>query len=98
MAYGALCLDARCYWWAATEVVYGLLCQDLVGGLGPDEVLAAVVPTVDEGPDLDHEVSDGGKRATVDGLAFDDGEPDLDQVQPGSRRRGEVHLDARVRR
>jgi hypothetical protein len=34
----------------------------------------------DEGPDLDHEVSDGGERAAVDGLAFDDAEPHLDQV------------------
>jgi hypothetical protein len=32
--------------------------QDLVGGPGPDEGLAAVVPAVDEGPDLDHEVKD----------------------------------------
>jgi hypothetical protein len=47
--------------------------------------LAAVVPAVDEGPDLDHEVSDGGKGAAVDGLAFDDAEPHLDQVQPRSR-------------
>ena len=56
--------------------------QDLVGGLGPNKGLTAVVPSVDEGPDLDHEVSDGGKRAAVDGLAFDDTEPDLDQIQP----------------
>jgi hypothetical protein len=41
--------------------------------------LAAVVPAVNEGPGLDHEVSDGGGRAAVDGLAFDDAEPDLDQ-------------------
>jgi hypothetical protein len=46
----------------------------LVGGFGPYEGLAAVVTSVDEGPDLDQEVSDGGKRAAVDGLAFDDAE------------------------
>jgi hypothetical protein len=42
----------------------------------------AVVPAVDELTDLDHEVADGAERAAVDGLAFDDSEPDLDQVQP----------------
>jgi hypothetical protein len=67
-------------------------------GFGPDEGLAAVVPSVDEGPDLDHEVSDGGKHAAADGLAFDDAEPDLDQVQPRSRGRGEVDMDPGVPR
>ena len=33
----------------------------------------------------------------MDGLAFDDAEPDLDQVQPRSRRGGEVDVDAGVR-
>ena len=55
-----------------------------------------IVPAVDEGPDLDHEVADGGESAAVDGLAFDDAEPDLDQVQPGPRGRGEVHVDLGV--
>ena len=31
-------------------------------------------------------------------MAFDDAEPDLDQVQPGARRRGEVDVDPRVGR
>jgi hypothetical protein len=30
--------------------------------VAPDEGLAAVVPSVDKGLDLDHEVSDGGER------------------------------------
>jgi hypothetical protein len=47
------------------KLFYGWLCQDLVGGLGPDEGLAPVVPSVDEGPDTEHEISDGGKRAAV---------------------------------
>ena len=46
--------------------------------------MAAVVPAVDEGADLDHEIADGWEAAAVDGLAFDDGEPDLNQIQPGS--------------
>jgi hypothetical protein len=57
--------------------------EDLVGGLGPDERLAAVVPAVDEGTDLDHQLADGGEGAAVDGLAFDDPEPDLDEIEPG---------------
>jgi hypothetical protein len=31
--------------------------------------------------DLDHQLADGGERATVDDLAFDDPEPDLDEVE-----------------
>ena len=58
------------------------LVEDLVRGLGPDEGLLAVVPAVDEGADLGHQVADGGEAAAADGLAFDDAEPDLDQVQP----------------
>jgi hypothetical protein len=40
--------------------------------------VAAVIPTLDEFPDFDHQVAHRGKAAAVDGLAFDDGEPDLD--------------------
>jgi len=39
--------------------------------------LAAVVPAVDEGSDLDHQVADRLVGAAVDGLAFDDAEPDF---------------------
>jgi hypothetical protein len=35
--------------------------------------MAAVVPAVDEGADLDHQVVDRREAAAVDGLAFDDG-------------------------
>jgi hypothetical protein len=42
--------------------------EDLLGGLGPHEGLAAVVPAVDEGTGLDHEVPDPCERAPVDGL------------------------------
>lgn len=62
--------------------------QDVVGGLGPDEWVLAVVPAVDELTDLDHEVGDGAEGVAVDGLAFDDFEPDHEQVQPMTRRFG----------
>jgi hypothetical protein len=65
--------------------------EDLLGGLGPDERVGAVVPAVDEGADLGVEVFDGLEHASADGLAFDDAEPDLDQVHPGGVGRGEVH-------
>jgi hypothetical protein len=38
---------------------------------------------LDEGGDLDHQVADRGKDAAAQGLAFDDPEPDLGEVQPG---------------
>jgi hypothetical protein len=40
--------------------------------------VAAVVPAVDEGTDAAGEVGDAGEAAAVDGLAFDDPEPDFD--------------------
>jgi hypothetical protein len=42
------------------------------------------------------QVADRGEAAAADGLAGDDREEDLDQVQPGSRGRGEVHGDPGV--
>lgn len=56
--------------------------QDLVGGLGPDERLAAFVVAVDKGADRGDEVPDGVKGAAADRLAGDDREEHLDQVQP----------------
>ena len=46
-----------------------------VGGLGPCEGLAALVPAVDEGADGCEEA------AAADGLASDDAKEDLDHVQ-----------------
>jgi hypothetical protein len=51
--------------------------EDLFGGLGPDEGVAAVVPAVDVGADLGVEFVDRAEGAAVDGLTFDQGEPDL---------------------
>ena len=39
-----------------------------------------MVPTVDEGADLRVEVLDGGEDSAANGLAFDNTEPDLHQV------------------
>src|SRR4051794_16304555 len=66
------------------------------GGLGPEEWVGAVVPAVDEGADLGVEFVDGAEGAAADGLAFDDAEPDLDEVEPGRGGRGEVHVHALV--
>ena len=55
--------------------------------------MLAFVPAVDEGADLAGEVAGGGEGAAADGLAFDDAELDLDQVQPGAGGRGEVDVD-----
>jgi hypothetical protein len=55
--------------------------EDVVGGLCPHEGLAAVVPAVDEGPDLDHEVSDGGNAPRW--MAWRSMMPNhLNQIQP----------------
>jgi hypothetical protein len=70
--------------------------NDLVGGFGPGEGLAAFVPAVDVGLDRGDEVLDRGERAAADGLAGDDAEEDLHHVQPGPRCRGEVQRDPGV--
>src|SRR5271154_5074866 len=62
----------------------------LVGGLGPGEGVAAVVPAVDEGLDRGDEVLDRGEAAAADGLPGDDAEENLDHVQPRPGRRREV--------
>jgi len=63
--------------------------EKVVGGLGPGEGAAAVVPAVDEAFDGGDEVLDRGEGAAADGLSGDDPEEDLDQIEPGSERRPE---------
>ncbi len=58
--------------------------EDLVGGLGPDERVGAVVLAIDERADGLVELGNGSEGAAVDGLAFDDAEPDLDGVEPAA--------------
>ena len=59
--------------------------EDLIGGLGPGERLAAVVPAVDEPADGGGELADRVEGAAADGLAGDDAEEDLDD-RPRSAR------------
>jgi hypothetical protein len=58
--------------------------EDMFGGLGPHEGVGTVVPALDVGADLGVEVLDRAVDAAMDGLALDEGEPDLD---PRSGRR-----------
>jgi hypothetical protein len=55
--------------------------------------VGAVVPAVDGRPDLAGEFFDAAERAAVDGLAFDDAEPDFEEVEPRAGCWGEVDLD-----
>src|SRR3954447_12234396 len=66
------------------NLVYGWRGADLVGCLGPGEWVASVVTAVDEGADGGDEVFDAVEGSAADGLAGDDPEEDLDQVQPGA--------------
>src|SRR5664279_3791471 len=70
--------------------------EDVVGGFGPDEGFAAVVPAVDERFDGGDEVFHRGEGAAADRLPGDDPEEDLHHVQPRAGGRGEVHRDPRV--
>jgi hypothetical protein len=54
--------------------------EDLFAGLGPDEWMGPVVPVRDEGADLGIHVADAADAPAVDGLPFDDREPDLDET------------------
>src|SRR3954469_3062156 len=56
--------------------------DDRVGVLGPGERPAAVVPGGDEPLDGGDQVGHGGEAAAAQGLAGDDREERLDQVQP----------------
>ena len=70
----------------------------MLGGFRPDERLGSWVPSVDEVPNLAREVFDTVEGSAVDGLSFDDSEPHFGEVHPGCRGRGEMDVDAGVRR
>jgi hypothetical protein len=57
--------------------------QDFVGGLGPREWVAAVVPSVDECGDRVLEFAGGCEGSTSDGLPGDDAEEHFDEIEPG---------------
>jgi len=56
--------------------------EDFVGGSGPGEGVAAVVPAVDEAADCGDEVLDTVEGSAPDGLSGDDPEEHLDEVEP----------------
>jgi hypothetical protein len=57
--------------------------EDLVCCFGPDERVGPSVPAGDELLDGSGQFADVAEGSPVDGLAFDDAEPDLDKVEPG---------------
>ena len=65
-------------------------------GFGPDERLGVFIAGLNEGVDVLVELGGGGERGTVQRLSFQDREPDLHLVEPGSPRRREVKLHVRV--
>lgn len=60
----------------------GCFLEDVVGGFGPDEGVGAVVPAGGELAGGGDELAGVAEDAAVNGLAFDDGEPDFDEVEP----------------
>ena len=57
--------------------------EDFVGSLGPHERVGPPVPSRDERSYRAGEFAEIAEGAAVDGLAFDDAEPDFDEVEPG---------------
>src|ERR1044071_6857527 len=62
-------------------------------GLGPDERDGAGVVAADEIIDVAPELLNVGEAGGGQGAALEDGEPDLDLVEPGTVGRGEVQAD-----
>ncbi len=67
--------------------------QDFVGGLGPYERVAALVPSGDEVGDGGGEFFDAVEGPPADCLAGDDGEEHRDEIEPRARCRGEMQGD-----
>src|SRR6188472_4479923 len=80
------------------SLTWAAVVEEVVGGLGPDERVAAFVPALNEPFDGGDQLFDAAEAAAADGLAGDDREEDLDQVQPRPRGRGEMQRDPRVAR
>ena len=70
-------------------------CQDLVGGLGPDEGGATVVVRRDELVNGGCEGADAPMHAASQLLRGQLGEPALNEVEPGRVGRGEVDVEPR---
>jgi hypothetical protein len=65
-------------------------------GLGPDERLGILVIGFNESIDVLPELLDGRNGCAMQGLSFQDGEPDLHLVEPRSSRRCEVKVHIRM--
>ena len=63
---------------------------------GPDEGLGALVVGFDESIDVLPELRDGGEGSAMQGLSFQDREPDFHLIEPGGSRWGEVEMHVRV--
>src|SRR3981081_605445 len=63
-------------------------------GFGPNERLGTFVVGVNEGIDVLSQLLDRSERGAAEGFSFQDREPDLDLVQPGSpcRCKMEMHI------
>ena len=66
--------------------------EDLIGALGPGKRFRIGVMGVDEGADGGFEFGDAAMNASPDLLVRQFGEPPLNEVEPRSIRRGEVHM------
>ena len=64
--------------------------------LGPDEGDSAGVVALDEGIDVIPELLNAGEAGTRQRACLEDGEPDLDLVEPGTVSRREVKADIRM--
>jgi len=69
-----------------------------IGGGRPDERLGVGIGVLDEMVDLPNQFFHASECASADGFLGDDIEPYLHLVQPGSVRRREMGLKARVGR
>lgn len=70
------------------------LSNDFVGVLGPHEGRGVIVPVGEVMVNVADELTDGVERSAANGLAREDAEPCLDQVDPGCSRRREVKVNA----
>src|SRR6266850_6635582 len=73
----------------------GLL-DDGGGVLGPDEGCGVSIPRREIALDVADERADGLEGPAPHGLAREDAEPRLDQVEPGGALRGEMELHPRM--
>ena len=62
-------------------------------GFRPGEGFGGVVVGGDEGIDVSLELGGGAERCAGQRLAGQNGEPDLDLIEPGRMRWGEVEVD-----